>query len=569
MISDSALISRFRAMKLPTTSVSIQMLLNQVLPEGSFLVSGNAETRVSWARTITAQASSLSSAVQGDLVIVSVEDLKRKRDPERELARIIGNLIQARIQTLGIQGNISITALETAARNNMAVVYLPDEHPIERIERSVIRYIMDQQALIEKRDQDLQHELIRQASGNITLSSVVKILANAIDTPVILHDNYGMRLAHNLPDTVIDNHKRWQHHFAILSESNLALNLPSTNKYTQTGRSDLGILETDNMISVPMNVESEVAGYLSILKTTDSRLDDFISIALARVALVCGLVIGKQRLMDITDSRSRLDWIANWLNSHIPDDPMITARAEQDGFNFDQVYVILVMRWTTGDGSKRVQRLIRPEQLTDHVRSETQIRRMNAIVGQYVDRTVLFLPLEKAQHTNRMKINAISISDKMTELLGGKTYCGVGRPAVGLAALRRSLQEAEKALNLVEQIGGDTSVAFFGDLSLSELLIHVQDYEQLYRFCLDWLSDILNYDKQNNSDLLVTMSVYFSNNGNMAATAKQLNVHRNTLVYRLNRIAEITQLDMDDADVQLNLHLAIKAYNLLKKLGLD
>lgn len=54
----------------------------------------------------------------------------------------------------------------------------------------------------------------------------------------------------------------------------------------------------------------------------------------------------------------------------------------------------------------------------------------------------------------------------------------------------------------------------------------------------------------------------------MRLTAKELNIHRNTLVYRLNRISEITQLDMDDANVHLNLHLALKAHHLLKTFNL-
>jgi DNA-binding PucR family transcriptional regulator len=49
----------------------------------------------------------------------------------------------------------------------------------------------------------------------------------------------------------------------------------------------------------------------------------------------------------------------------------------------------------------------------------------------------------------------------------------------------------------------------------------------------------------------------------MARTAHVLNIHRNTLVYRLGRITEIVQLDMDDSNVRLNLHLALKVHKML------
>ena len=70
------------------------------------------------------------------------------------------------------------------------------------------------------------------------------------------------------------------------------------------------------------------------------------------------------------------------------------------------------------------------------------------------------------------------------------------------------------------------------------------------------------------SELLITLDAYYNSNGNMRLTAKELNIHRNTLVYRLNRIAEITQLDMDDANVHLNLRLALKANHLLQTFNL-
>ena len=100
-------------------------------------------------------------------------------------------------------------------------------------------------------------------------------------------------------------------------------------------------------------------------------------------------------------------------------------------------------------------------------------------------------------------------------------------------------------------------------MSLFELLRGVEDTRLLTRFCEHWLSSLIHYDEQHHTDLLPTLSAYFDNNGNMARTAHVLNIHRNTLVYRLGRITEIIQLDMDDLNVRLNLHLALKIHRML------
>jgi len=109
----------------------------------------------------------------------------------------------------------------------------------------------------------------------------------------------------------------------------------------------------------------------------------------------------------------------------------------------------------------------------------------------------------------------------------------------------------------------ESQVAFFGDLSLYELLLGVSDPGTLSSFCDHWLSPLSKYDERHQTDLLPTLSAYFANNGNMARTAHVLNIHRNTLVYRMARITEIIQLDMDDSNVRLNLHLALKVHKML------
>ncbi len=566
LISNSALTSRFRAMKLPMPSVPLRTLFDQnILPNGAFLVSGSDETRVNWARLVAPEPASLNSAAEGEFIIVPLGTSENRKDADRDMTWIISKLAETRVRVLCIQGVVSVLAFEAAARYQMAVIYLPEDASAEKVERGIIRFLMERQSILEQRDQELQQELTRHVTSNHGLPQVVKTLANITRLPVFLHDARRLRLVYGLPDGELEKLLQWHQHYMMLQDSGLVAHFADNARPT---RMDSSILESAQSLSIALHADNEVIGYLTALKTR-TEPDEFTHIALNRGAIVCGLLLSKLRANEATEKRSRSDWISSWLEGYSSDDHMILARAEQTGYSAEQVYVIVVMRWTPGRNPKRPPKPIRPEQLTEHVKHEVSMRRISAIVGQHADRTILFLPLERAQHTGRMKQYAKSICEKMSETLGGNVVCGVGRPGLGLTEIRRSFDEAERALTLTEQIWDGTRSSFFGDLSLSKLLLNVQDHRHLQGFCQDWLSDILSYDAQNHSDLLLTMSVYFGNNGNMAATAKQLNVHRNTLVYRLNRIAEITQLDMDDADVQLNLHLAIKAYQLLEALNLQ
>ncbi len=66
-------------------------------------------------------------------------------------------------------------------------------------------------------------------------------------------------------------------------------------------------------------------------------------------------------------------------------------------------------------------------------------------------------------------------------------------------------------------------------------LLNVNDPELLAQFVEQWLAPLVEYDAEHNTELLHTLNAYFTNNGNMARTAHELNIHRNTLVYRLGR----------------------------------
>jgi purine catabolism regulator len=66
--------------------------------------------------------------------------------------------------------------------------------------------------------------------------------------------------------------------------------------------------------------------------------------------------------------------------------------------------------------------------------------------------------------------------------------------------------------------------------------------------------------------LIRTLNGFFDANGNLAKAASDLDVHRNTLVYRLERISELTGLDLNDADNRLILHLALKIQRVLATL---
>lgn len=249
---------------------------------------------------------------------------------------------------------------------------------------------------------------------------------------------------------------------------------------------------------------------------------------------------------------AKADWLQRWLNGETPE----MAVVEQLGFQPQLYYAVVIYR-TASDA-------VAGPQFTAMMQHEANRRGIVGPVVNYGATAVLFHPVEEPKQTMRLKHKTEEIRQQLVNRLHGlDVCCGVGRPARGMENLRQSFQEAEDAAEMCNELKTRTRSTFFGNSSLFNLLLSLKNPSELNRFCMTWLADLITYDEEQHSELLDTLKSYFANNGNTALTAKDLQIHRNTLAYRLNRIAEITCLDLDDADVRLNLHLALKAREVL------
>jgi len=249
----------------------------------------------------------------------------------------------------------------------------------------------------------------------------------------------------------------------------------------------------------------------------------------------------------------RVETLDNWLVGTIPD----RIFCEQYGLMPDQFYAVALYRIKYAGGSTT------ESALAQWLQTEVTRRHIAAPVLSYREMALLFVPIQNPQQTQHLKRLVDDFRTKLAARVPtAHVYCGVGRATMG-SALRQSFRDAYDALELNATHHVSSRPTFFGDSSLYQLLKALGDKERLRHFCAVWLDSLIDYDTQQHSELLETLQVYFENNGNTARTAAQLNIHRNTLAYRLNRIAAITQLDLEDADVRLNLQLALKVRQML------
>ena len=79
------------------------------------------------------------------------------------------------------------------------------------------------------------------------------------------------------------------------------------------------------------------------------------------------------------------------------------------------------------------------------------------------------------------------------------------------------------------------------------------------------LGPLIDYDDQHGTDLVRTVDVFFTNNRSWQSASRALQIHKQTLVYRMKRVGEVTGRRMDDIDDIVEMHLALRTMRLLQR----
>ncbi len=150
-------------------------------------------------------------------------------------------------------------------------------------------------------------------------------------------------------------------------------------------------------------------------------------------------------------------------------------------------------------------------------------------------------------------------------LSGCALALGRSRVAADPLELRRAVDEALLAVNVAEGGDGQERCLAFDETGAYRLLLSTMSENpgELRRFYEETVAPIAAYDEQYETELTQTLDSFLEADGNVARTAERLFTHRHTIYYRLDRIRELTGLDVSSTDGREKLSLGLKAMRVL------
>lgn len=169
---------------------------------------------------------------------------------------------------------------------------------------------------------------------------------------------------------------------------------------------------------------------------------------------------------------------------------------------------------------------------------------------------VLLLINEKDRSTNLDTI-LCSIRENSKKFLPEiNVSIGVGDVHTEFSEIKKSYIEAEKALKVIRAQGELDKTVFYDDIGVYKILTEIHNIALLKEYYDSTVGKLKKYDEQNHTDFTKIFYVFLKENGNCLQTSKKLYLHRNTLIYKINKIQELIKRDLSDTSVRLEFYMA-------------
>ncbi|MEH7132043.1 PucR family transcriptional regulator, partial [Priestia megaterium] len=125
--------------------------------------------------------------------------------------------------------------------------------------------------------------------------------------------------------------------------------------------------------------------------------------------------------------------------------------------------------------------------------------------------------------------------------------------------IEKSYKEALNVLDMKSKFPEETKeIINYQELGIYQFLDVILEKRVQDQFENHSLKKLTDYDLRHNSNLVETLEVFLNNDNNINEAAKELNVHMNTLSYRLKRISEIGDINLKDVNQKMTLYIDIK-----------
>lgn len=512
------------------------------LPPEARLVAGAGGLRrtVSWPVTLRTRAPGFPSLKGGEFLLISTANLSLL-DSSLSITRLLSRVAQLGVGGAGVFGEIPDECLTWADEANFPLFSLPaDPHRLD-LESIIARVVAESRADFHQRIHILYRQLTELAIEGRGLPAIVDELQRVTGKSAFLVDRNLSILteAQSSAETqdssqlprLIETVEAWTKRVPITPSE------PPTEYFA--------IDDATGVLIAPIMTRAGIDAYVGVW-TIDQQTDEIDNATVSAAAAAAAIETARDRAVVAAEERAQVSIIEELLIGASLSTESLRSRAARLQIDLEAEHAVLAI--AAGAGMPAVA-------VAEVVQRECRRTFNGAPIGVIGDRAILVSErsdgrIGEAAEQLRQVINR-RFSDTAVSI-------GVGGQLAGADGLRRSYRQAVDALRLGREIFGTGRTTLYSDLGLYRLLLSIRENPELDEFYQDTMGKLATYDAKSDGELLRTLEAYFSSHGSPTEAAERLHVHRNTLLYRLQRVRSIAGIDLEDPEVRLSLQLALR-----------
>lgn len=405
----------------------------------------------------------------------------------------------------------------------LPVLALPADVSLDDVLNQVLGAVLGRQAALLARSEEIHRALVQVVLGGGGLPEVARALADGLDVSVVVVDTDG-RVAAQAGEDV---------------------------------DTAAGTRDAPGRVVVPI-----VAGGVShgdvVAVARGGQISPQDVHALERAAVVCALVTVKQLAVGAVEERYQADFLRDVLLGR-NDDPTSAARhAASLGWQLDRPVVVVVAQPDEGASLTGPSGDLVTDRVASTWRALLRSRDVGAAVCGFATEVVAIVGAGGTDVERLARDLSAAARDGGSPSSAKRVLTtGVSRVVPGVAGLATAYEQARTCVRVSRQVHGPGGVAHFDRLGVHRLLSLVPDSVELRTFLDETLGELARPSAQAR-DLRRTLEVLLDTNLNVAETARRLHFHYNTLRYRIGKLERILGPFTADADLRLDLALALR-----------
>ncbi|NPV91250.1 MAG: hypothetical protein HPY50_10825 [Firmicutes bacterium] len=314
-----------------------------------------------------------------------------------------------------------------------------------------------------------------------------------------------------------------------------------------------------------MQLGTQVA-FLVILKSIEKSGPTEIALLKSIIATMSALINSRDMLKKAA-LNAQMPLLENILYGQYASNEMIYTEAKELGWDLDSNHIVAVFSINNFDKCV-VKNEFNEKQLEQFkvCLIDQIIYMINSIQGRYpvIKQDLLFTTIFKlptSSSEERILKGCQEIIEYFQEKHGIEIFIGLSTIVKDLAGFSSRVVEAKETIEIIK-VMKNKQIAKYDQLGIDMIVNKILMETDIKLTYLNKMFELADYDLKYNSDLIHTLKIFVQNRGSLSRTARGLDVHRNTVKYRLKKVEEVMGINLSSPDAFINMTILLKIYDL-------